>query len=73
MMGRNIRLKGIIWKIIFTRFKGVIWKIIPRLSLMSLFIWNTEQDTVELQWLEHPWYYEYLFETGVVRANEGLL
>ena len=28
-------------------------------------------NTVELQWLEHPWDYENLFETGVVRANEG--
>ena len=27
--------------------------------------------TVELQWLEHPWDYENLFETGVVRAIEG--
>ena len=26
--------------------------------------------TVELQWLEHLWYYENMFETGVVRANE---
>ena len=28
------------------------------------------QNTVELQWLEHLWGYENLFETGVVRANE---
>ena len=27
--------------------------------------------TVELQWLEHLWDHENLFETGVVRANEG--
>ena len=27
--------------------------------------------TVELQWLEHLWAHENLFETGVVRANEG--
>ena len=26
--------------------------------------------TVELQWLEHLWDYENVFETGVVRANE---
>ena len=26
--------------------------------------------TVELQWLEHPWDYENMFEAGVVRANE---
>ena len=29
--------------------------------------------TVELQWLEHLWDYENLFETGVVRAIDGLL
>ena len=29
--------------------------------------------TVELQWLEHLWDYENLFETGVDRAIEGLL
>ena len=28
------------------------------------------RNTVELQWLEHLWNYEYLFETGIVRANE---
>ena len=28
---------------------------------------------VELQWLKHLWDYENLFETGVVRAIEGLL
>ena len=27
-------------------------------------------DTVELQWLEHLWDYENMFETGVLRANE---
>ena len=26
--------------------------------------------TVELQWLEHLWKHENMFETGVVRANE---
>ena len=26
--------------------------------------------TVELQWLEHLWDHENMFETGVVRANE---
>ena len=31
------------------------------------------QSTVELQWLEHLWDYENLFETRVVRAIEGLL
>ena len=29
--------------------------------------------TVKLKWLEHLWDYENLFETGVVRATEGLL
>ena len=29
--------------------------------------------TVELQWLEHFRDYENMFETGVVRATEGLL
>ena len=27
-------------------------------------------NTVELQWLEHHWDYENLFEIRVVRANE---
>ena len=27
--------------------------------------------TVILQWLEQLWYYENMFETGVVRANEA--
>ena len=27
--------------------------------------------TVELQWLEHLWKHENMFETGVVRVNEG--
>ena len=26
--------------------------------------------TVELQWLDHLWNHENMFETGVVRANE---
>ena len=29
--------------------------------------------TVELQWLEHPWDYENLFETRVVQVIEGWL
>ena len=28
-------------------------------------------ETVELQWLGHLWNTENMFETGVVRANEG--
>ena len=31
-----------------------------------------EQDTVELQWLDHLWDNENMFEIGVVRANECL-
>ena len=34
---------------------------------------ETKQHTVELQWLEHLWGYQNLFETGVVRAIESLL
>ena len=30
-------------------------------------------NTVELLWLEQFWDYENMFETGVVRATEGLL
>ena len=29
--------------------------------------------TVELQWLEHLWNHENVFETGVVRAKELIL
>ena len=39
----------------------------------SLFVKNAYsrlQYAVELQWLEHLWDYENMFETGVVRANE---
>ena len=28
------------------------------------------QNTVELQWLEHLWNHENMFETGVVRTDE---
>ena len=27
-------------------------------------------NTVELQWLEHLWYHENMFKTGVDRTNE---
>ena len=30
----------------------------------------TDLTTVELQWLEHLWNHENMFETGAVRANE---
>ena len=29
------------------------------------------RNTVELEWLEHLWDYENLFETAIVRANKG--
>ena len=38
--------------------------------------WNTDCNpgqpvyTVELQWLEHLWNHEHVFETEVVQANE---
>ena len=38
----------------------------PYLELVVLQILTT----VELQWLEHLWDYEIMFETGGVRANE---
>ena len=28
-------------------------------------------NTVELQWLEHLWNHKNMFETAIVRANEG--
>ena len=33
---------------------------------------KTNPTTVEPHWLEQPWDYENLFETGVVRVIEGL-
>ena len=36
--------------------------------IIILFIYRTY--TVELQWLEHLWDEENMFETAVVRANE---
>ena len=49
-------------------------RIIVSALLKKLFWKNTVfhlPTTVELQWLEHLWDHENLFETGVVRANEG--
>ena len=31
---------------------------------------DSQPYTVELQWLEHLWNHDNMFETGVVRANE---
>ena len=28
------------------------------------------ENTVDVQWLEHLWNHENMFETGVVRVNE---
>ena len=39
---------------------------------MALYLACFALFQVELQWLEHPWDYENLFETGVVRAIEPL-
>ena len=30
-------------------------------------------NIIQLQWLEHLWDYENVFETGIVRAIEGLI
>ena len=38
-------------------------------SVFSMYGLLTVANTVELQWLEHLWNYENIFETGVVRAK----
>ena len=38
-----------------------------------LLIINQDFTTVELQWLEHLWDHENVFETGVVGVTEGLI
>ena len=38
-----------------------------RVSLDS-YIYIINDDTVELQWLEHLWDHENMFQTGIVRA-----
>ena len=57
---------------------GVVWTFFLS-SIISLFFLplsgrrpDIDLNTVELQWLEHLWDFENLFETGVVRAIEGL-
>ena len=43
-------------------------------STTCTFISDTlSANTVKLQWLEHLWDHENLFETGVVQATESLL
>ena len=33
-------------------------------------VWQVFLYKIELQWVEHLWNHENMFETGVVRANE---
>ena len=37
---------------------------------MEAFMLGNTVITVEIHWLKHLWNHEYIFETGVVRANE---
>ena len=47
------------------------WSVDERVILLHAVVCFT--NTIELQWLEHFWDHENLFETGVVRVIEGLL
>ena len=38
--------------------------------ILSRILKELLKNTVELQWLEHFWDHENMFETGVVQANE---
>ena len=40
-------------------------------ALLAIIYSSKVLNTVELQWLEHFWDHENMFETGVVQANEG--
>ena len=40
-------------------------------TLEIIFLIFPLKHTVELQWLNHLWNHENMFETGVVRGNEG--
>ena len=42
----------------------------PAVKNVSFHPVEQHQFTLELQWLEHLWYHENVFETGVVRAME---
>ena len=43
-------------------------------ALVKIYIqFLLQYNTVEHQWLEHLLYYENMFETGVVQANESYL
>ena len=43
---------------------------IIRLSPLQGFLSKVKDNTEELQWLDHLWNHENMFETGLVRANE---
>ena len=43
-----------------------VFFLVVLLVLCDIIVYNT----VELQWLEHLWKHENIFETGVVRGNE---
>ena len=64
-----------IWKTIHGRKYSTDTDLIDLYSSKGLTYWSfginrQDQSTVELQWLEHPWNHENMFEIGVVRANE---
>ena len=42
-------------------------------GILSITMKQSSLITVELQWLEHLWDHENMFESGVVRANEASL
>ena len=42
----------------------------PRCICPTGFYYGKNQIAVKLQWLEHLWNHEKMFETGVVRANK---
>ena len=42
--------------------------VLVRIAPMRLLYQNVSITKVELQWLEHPWNHENMFETGVVRV-----
>ena len=56
-----------------TEFDQISLKILPNLTDFSSQLMACMPicpNTVEFQWLEHPWDYENMLETGVVRASE---
>ena len=55
----------------FTIFRDNSYRFFLIYCFLSHFENETLLNTVELQWLEDLWNHENMFETGVVRANEG--